>query len=88
VTEGRLAPAISLLRSALASSLELDAPLAAAQIRCRLARLLLDANEDPLAKAEFTAAKAGFRKACAPLALKRCERLFRQAKRARDVARL
>jgi tetratricopeptide (TPR) repeat protein len=78
---GRLAPAVALLRSALAASLELDAPLAVAQTRCRLARVLIGAGDDALAKSEFTAAKTGFRKAGALLALKRCERLFRQAKR-------
>ncbi len=85
LAEGRLAPAVTLLRSALAASLELDAPLAAAQTRCRLAGVLMGANKVTLAKSEFIAAKAGFRKACAPLALKRCERLFRKAGRKRDV---
>jgi hypothetical protein len=88
LAEGRLEPAVSLFRSALAASLELDAPLAAAQIHCRLARVLIAANEDKLAKSEFTSAMDGFRKASAPLALKRCERLFRQAMLARETVRL
>jgi hypothetical protein len=49
LAEGRLAPAVALFRSALADCLELDAPLAAAQTRCRLGRVLLEAHEDPLA---------------------------------------
>ncbi len=84
---GRPASAVSLFRSALAAGMELDAPLAAAQIRCRLARVLMGMNEDVLAKSEFNAAKDSFRKASAPLASKRCERLFREAKQARDAGR-
>jgi tetratricopeptide (TPR) repeat protein len=87
MAEGRLASAVSQFRAAVASSLELDAPLAAARIRCRLALALLAADENSLAESEFSAAKAGFRKASTTLALRRCERVFRQAKRARDTTR-
>lgn len=83
LAEGRPAHAVSLFRSALTAGMELDAPLATAQIRCRLARVLIAANEDTLAKSELSAAKAGFRKAGAPLALRRCERLFRRTQRVR-----
>lgn len=76
LAEDRLLPAVSLLRSALAAWLEMDAPLAAAHTRCRLARVLLAGSEFPLAKKEFDAATAGFREAGAKHALKRCERLF------------
>ncbi len=81
LAEGRMAAAVSLFRSALASCLELDAPLPAAHTRCRLARVLTGMNQDSLAKSELKAAKDGFRKAGAPMAIERCERLFRKAKR-------
>lgn len=81
LAEGRVPSAISLLRSALATCVEMDAPLAVAHARCRLARVLLAAGEDSLAMPEYEAAKAGFRETGARHALKRCERLFRIARR-------
>lgn len=81
LAEGRVPSAILLLRSALAACAGMNAPLAVGHARCRLARVLLAAREESLATQEFEAAKAAFRAAGAEHARRRCNRLFREAKR-------
>jgi tetratricopeptide (TPR) repeat protein len=73
--EGHPAEAITLLRAAQRSWLELDAPLAAAQARCRVAALLASEGDPEAAKLELDAAVAAFRHAGATRLLGSCDAL-------------
>jgi DNA-binding winged helix-turn-helix (wHTH) protein len=70
--EGRPAEAITLLRSSLRAWLELEAPLAAAQTRRRLAALLTAEGDRESAALETAAALAVFRRAGADGLLAQC----------------
>ena len=61
--EGRIEDGITLLRAALRSWLELEAPLAAAHTRCRLATLLTSQGDHDSASLELNAALNAFRRA-------------------------
>lgn len=81
VAEGRPRSAITLLRSMIAILLEMDAPLAAAEARGRLARVLAEVADDDLADLELKAAREGFLRAGADQAFARCERNYESANR-------
>lgn len=84
VAEGDTPGGISLLRSALAAWLEMDAPLAAAHAHCRLARLLLAEGEMAFAELEFKVATMTFDRTGAIHALNRCIARFEAARLCND----
>jgi DNA-binding winged helix-turn-helix (wHTH) protein len=78
--EGRQPEAITLLRNALRAWLEVEAPLAAAHTRCRLATLLAAEGDQESSTLEMAAAVAAFRRAGAHGLLARCEKLHASLK--------
>ena len=70
--EGRGGEAMKLLRSALRAWIELEAPLVAAQTRCRLAALLAAEGDRESSAVEMTAAMSAFRRAGAEALAARC----------------
>jgi hypothetical protein len=75
--EGRSAEAIASLRRGLQIWQEISAPLNAASVRLRLARLLLTDGDTEAAELELSAAESAFRKAGASAALQSCEEMRR-----------
>lgn len=73
--EGRPDQAITLLRTALHAWIEMEAPLMAAETRCRLARLLMKEDDRESASLELAAAAAAFRRAGAHGMLSQCVEL-------------
>lgn len=73
--EGRRAEAIILFRRTLRAWLEIAAPLAAANARCRLATLLAADGDHESSAMELAAATAAFRRAGAHGLLAQCEKL-------------
>jgi tetratricopeptide (TPR) repeat protein len=67
--------AITLLRIALHAWIEMEAPLMAAETRCRLAQLLMKEDDPESASLELAAASAAFRRAGAHGMLSKCVEL-------------
>lgn len=75
--EGRRPEAITHLRSALRQWQEIQAPVAAAQVRCRLADLLDEEGDTETAGLERTAAFTAFEQAGARALIRACKNLSR-----------
>jgi DNA-binding winged helix-turn-helix (wHTH) protein len=76
-TEGRRAEAVKLLREACLSWRRMNAPVPAAQVRCRIADLLDEEGDPEAATLERTAAFSAFEQAGAQALIRACKNLSR-----------
>lgn len=78
--EGRTRDAIGLLREAIRAWMQMEAPLAAGESRCRLAEWLAAEGENAFALLELKSAEALFEEAGAELLVKRARSLQKSLK--------